>query len=116
MKYFAGVALAVLGAILLGCSGNGSTGDGSDDHHSEMNESSQAGNQGSHHGDDTADSAAVTDGNTTCPVMEGDAVDPEIFTTYKGRKVYFCCDDCVEKFKRDPEAYFSKVYPDASGN
>ena len=45
----------------------------------------------------------------TCPVMEGNPINPNIFVEYKGKKVYFCCAACPEKFKADPEKYLSKL-------
>jgi uncharacterized membrane protein/YHS domain-containing protein len=47
--------------------------------------------------------------NTTCPVMEGEEVDPEIFVDYKGKRVYFCCDDCVEQFNDTPEKFLAML-------
>jgi YHS domain-containing protein len=44
----------------------------------------------------------------TCPVMEG-AINKELFTEYKGKKVYFCCPGCKEKFLEEPEKYISKL-------
>ena len=44
----------------------------------------------------------------TCPVMEG-AIDKNIFTEYKGKKVYFCCPGCKEKFEANPEDYIAKL-------
>jgi YHS domain-containing protein len=38
--------------------------------------------------------------NTTCPVM-GTPVDAKISVENEGRKVYFCCADCVAKYKKD---------------
>jgi len=45
---------------------------------------------------------------TTCPVMGG-ASNKNVFTEYKGKKVYFCCVACVEKFKANPEQYIAKL-------
>jgi len=44
----------------------------------------------------------------TCPVMGGD-IDPKVFVDYQGRRVYFCCPDCIEKFKADPAKYLAKL-------
>ena len=42
--------------------------------------------------------------NTICPVS-GEPVDMAKSVEFEGRKVYFCCDHCVEKYKKDhPEA------------
>jgi len=46
--------------------------------------------------------------NETCPVMGG-KVNPEIFTEYKGQKVYFCCPGCLPMFKKNPEKYVEKL-------
>jgi YHS domain-containing protein len=45
---------------------------------------------------------------TTCPVMGG-AIDKAFFTEYKGKKVYFCCAGCKEKFEAAPEQYIAKL-------
>ena len=45
---------------------------------------------------------------TICPVMEG-PIDKNIFTEYKGKKVYFCCDACKQKFEEKPEEYLAKL-------
>jgi YHS domain-containing protein len=56
----------------------------------------------------TSEAPAVTIEQTTCPVLAG-PVNKEIFTEYKGKKVYFCCPVCKEKFEADPEKYISKL-------
>jgi len=43
-----------------------------------------------------------------CPVMEG-PINKEIYIEYKGKKVYFCCAGCKEKFEKDPDKYLSKL-------
>ncbi len=45
---------------------------------------------------------------TTCPVM-GNAINKDIFTEYEGKKVYFCCPPCKEKFEQAPEQYIVKL-------
>ena len=45
---------------------------------------------------------------TTCPVMDG-PINKDIYVEYKGKKVYFCCPGCQEKFKAEPEKYLSKL-------
>ena len=44
----------------------------------------------------------------TCPVM-GNPINKDIFIEYKGKKVYFCCPECIEKFKAEPEKYIAKL-------
>jgi YHS domain-containing protein len=43
-----------------------------------------------------------------CPVMEA-PINKELYTEYKGKKVYFCCPGCKEKFEKEPEKYISKL-------
>lgn len=51
--------------------------------------------------------AAVTV-QETCPIM-GNPINKEIFVEYQGKKVYFCCNGCSEKFLADPEKYVAKL-------
>jgi YHS domain-containing protein len=56
-----------------------------------------------------ATASAVTEvEQTICPVMAG-KIDKSIFTEYKGKKVYFCCNDCKAKFETDPEKYVANL-------
>lgn len=43
--------------------------------------------------------------NLTCPVMEGEPVDPEVFVDFEGRRVWFCSDVARELFVAAPEDY-----------
>ena len=43
-----------------------------------------------------------------CPVMGG-AINKDIFTEYKGKKVYFCCPSCKGLFEKEPEKYLAKL-------
>jgi len=58
-------------------------------------------------------SASIT--QKTCPVMSGKKINPKIHTDHKGRRIYFCCADCVGKFKDDPEKYLKKVDAEIAG-
>jgi YHS domain-containing protein len=40
--------------------------------------------------------------NTECPLTH-EPVNKALSVEYQGRKVYFCCENCVEKFKKDHE-------------
>jgi YHS domain-containing protein len=52
--------------------------------------------------------AATT--NKFCPVMGTDsAADPTIRLEHEGQYVYFCCQGCLNTFKKDPAAYVSKM-------
>jgi Cu(I)/Ag(I) efflux system membrane fusion protein len=43
-----------------------------------------------------------------CPVMGG-AIDRNVFTDYKGMRVFFCCAGCEEKFLAEPEKYLKAL-------
>lgn len=46
--------------------------------------------------------------NTKCPIL-GEAIDPKITTTYQGKTIAFCCKDCIDDFKKDPEKYMKDL-------
>ena len=58
--------------------------------------------------EDAAKEVVAAVEQTTCPVMGG-GVNKAIFVEYQGKKVYFCCDPCKEKFNADPEQYVAKL-------
>lgn len=49
-------------------------------------------------------------GNKTCPVS-GEKIEEGSVVTYeyKGKVYSFCCEGCVEEFKKDPERYIEKM-------
>ncbi len=51
---------------------------------------------------------ALTMEQEKCPIM-GQPINKELFTEYKGKKVYFCCEGCKEKFEANPEQYLAKL-------
>jgi YHS domain-containing protein len=46
---------------------------------------------------------------TTCPVMVGNKINPNIYTEYKGNRVYFCCPRCKAAFEADSERYLDRI-------
>ena len=53
-----------------------------------------------------------------CPV-QGGKVNKDLYTDYKGQRIYFCCPGCPEIFQKDPEKFLQKmreqgVYPEPS--
>jgi len=44
----------------------------------------------------------------TCPVSK-EPVDQEVFVESNGKKVYFCCKGCVNKYQGDPNKYASAL-------
>ena len=57
---------------------------------------------------ETKEVASAAIEQTVCPVMGG-AINKSMFTEYKGKKVYFCCAGCKEKFEKEPEKYLAKL-------
>ena len=49
--------------------------------------------------------------NALCPIMKED-VDPKVVTAYKGKTVAFCCESCIDDFKKDPEKYMKQIPAD----
>ena len=47
--------------------------------------------------------------NTYCPVMPDMQTNPDIFTDYKDKRVYFCCNNCKAAFGRNPEKYLDRL-------
>lgn len=45
---------------------------------------------------------------TRCPVMGG-AIEKDVFTDYRGVRIYFCCPPCIEDFRADPNAYLENL-------
>ena len=103
----AAVALSMF--ILSGCDKEEANGHAGHDHGTEMHPESD-----NHEGHDHAEHAEeakemVSAGEQTiCPVM-GNPINKELFTEYKGKKVYFCCPGCDKLFNEDPEKYLSKL-------
>ena len=64
-------------------------------------------------GEDGHNAVANTEGvkitNTYCPVMPDMQTSPEIFTEYKGKRVYFCCKNCKASFGKTPEKYLDRL-------
>lgn len=56
-----------------------------------------------------AEAIAAAVEQTTCPIMDGNAIDKALFVEYKGKKVYFCCPECEDKFNKEPEKYIAKL-------
>lgn len=44
--------------------------------------------------------------NAICPVT-GDSIDTAMYVDHEGRRIYFCCNMCRVKFRRDPGEYMA---------
>jgi len=45
---------------------------------------------------------------TICPVMGGE-INKNIYSDYKGFRIYHCCSACPGEFKKNPEKYMKKL-------
>jgi len=45
---------------------------------------------------------------TTCPVMGG-KINKKLYVDYKGKRIYVCCQGCINVIKADPEKYIIKL-------
>jgi YHS domain-containing protein len=45
----------------------------------------------------------------TCPIMDGNPINTDVFVEYQGKKVYFCCEACKAKFNADPEKFVADL-------
>ena len=43
-----------------------------------------------------------------CPVIGG-PINKNVYTDYKGKRIYFCCNGCPEEFRKNPEKYMDKM-------
>ena len=59
--------------------------------------------------DEPIEAVAAALEQTTCPIMEGNPINKALFVEYKGKKVYFCCPGCEDKFNAEPEKYVAKL-------
>jgi YHS domain-containing protein len=48
--------------------------------------------------------------NQFCPIQKDNKIDPKGKTyTYNGKIIGFCCPDCIDDFKKDPEKYMKDL-------
>jgi len=43
-----------------------------------------------------------------CPVLGG-KIDRSVYTDYKGKRVYFCCQGCIAEFIKTPDEHIRKM-------
>ena len=58
--------------------------------------------------DEPIEAVAAAIEQKICPVM-GSPINKAIFVEYEGKKVYFCCPPCKDKFSAEPEKYIAKL-------
>jgi len=45
---------------------------------------------------------------TTCPVMGG-KIDKSLYVDAEGKRIYVCCEGCIDKVKADPKTFIKKL-------
>jgi YHS domain-containing protein len=61
-----------------------------------------------------ADSAAAI--NRNCPVEPGKKAHEKYQLEHLGKRIIFCCEECLEEFKRSPQTYLPSIPGDSPGN
>src|SRR5262249_50083823 len=51
-----------------------------------------------------ADKGDLSLDGVKCPIGD-DPVDEKLSLPYKGGRLFFCCKDCLQKYKKDPSRY-----------
>ena len=46
---------------------------------------------------------------TTCPVSGEELKDASVFTDFEGRRIVFCCDNCITRFEKTPQAFLTAM-------
>lgn len=44
----------------------------------------------------------------TCPVM-GEPINKSLYVDHEGKRIYVCCQACIEEVKKDPAKYIRKL-------
>ena len=57
----------------------------------------------------TQASASAKPVNTHCAVDRDDEVDPKVTYLYQGKVIGFCCEKCIDDFKKDPDKYMKDL-------
>ncbi len=52
--------------------------------------------------------AKETTPQKTCPVM-GNKINKDVHTDHDGKRIYFCCPGCINKFEKNPEKHIDKL-------
>lgn len=46
---------------------------------------------------------------TTCPVMKGEKINPQMYVDVQGKRIYVCCPGCITKIKAEPDKYIQQM-------
>ena len=98
-----GLLAALVAVALLGLSACGGKSEHEDHDHGAAQEAGAGAGEHNHAAADAAELAKAGFVNTKCPIM-GDPIDSAVFTEHMGKKVGFCCKDCIPKWNKLSEA------------
>jgi YHS domain-containing protein len=57
---------------------------------------------------ESGEKSAAANAQTTCPVMGGKIV-KSIYADHMGKRVYLCCEGCIDTFNKDPMKYIKQL-------
>lgn len=60
------------------------------------------------HKDQSTEMHSKSNVQTKCPVMGGN-INKELYVDHDGKRIYVCCQMCINKIKEKPEKYISKL-------
>ena len=46
---------------------------------------------------------------TTCPVMQGEKINPKLYVDAEGKRIYACCPGCVARIAAEPGKYIAQL-------
>jgi len=52
--------------------------------------------------------AAFAEKQTVCPIMGGE-INKDLYVDADGKRIYVCCEGCIEKVKADPQKYIEQL-------
>jgi len=47
--------------------------------------------------------------NKNCAVNQTEEIDKKTYYIYEGKKIGFCCPDCIDDFKKEPQKYLATM-------
>lgn len=47
--------------------------------------------------------------NKNCAVNQTEEIDKKTSYVFEGKKIGFCCPDCIDDFKKDPQKYLASM-------
>lgn len=56
-----------------------------------------------------ADGVLFENVQTNCPVSDEVLNKDKVAMDFEGRRLYFCCNGCIEKFEKDPQKYLATM-------